>query len=65
MRKKQEWYQVITSDHNGVVSIAVHDSINDVRAFAASCKETGKAVTAIVFVRMIDGIPFGQVIYTG
>jgi hypothetical protein len=65
VRKKKEWYQVMVSDHNGVLSIAVHDSINDVRAFAASCKESGKAVTAIVFVRMIDGVPFGQIIYTG
>jgi hypothetical protein len=55
----------MVSDHNGVLSIAVHDSINDVRAFAASCKESGKAVTAIVFVRMVEGVPFGQIIYTG
>lgn len=63
-RKKREWFQVIYAKEGGDIDTTIFYSVNDVRRFADECKEDGRKVTAIVYMRMVEGVPVGQLIYT-
>lgn len=62
-RKRREWFQVIYAKQGGDIDVTIFYRLDDVRRFADACKEQGQRVTAIIYMRMVEGVPVGQLIY--
>lgn len=54
---------MIYAKQGGDIDVTIFYRLDDVRRFADACKEQGQKVTAIIYMRMVDGVPVGQLIY--
>lgn len=54
---------MIYAKQGGDIDVTIFYRLDDVRRFADACKEQGQKITAIIYMRMVDGVPVGQLIY--